>query len=52
VIPVGTENRYGHPHPATLAALAAAVPRIYRTDRDGDVTLRLGPSGAAIGSER
>jgi competence protein ComEC len=33
------ENSYGHPHPATLAALEAAVPRVYRTDRDGTVTL-------------
>jgi competence protein ComEC len=52
VIPVGAANRYGHPHPATLAALRAAVPRVYRTDRDGAVTLTLGPDGPAIRSER
>jgi competence protein ComEC len=52
VIPVGARNRYGHPHPATLRALAAAVPRVYRTDRDGDVTLTLGRSGPAIRSGR
>jgi competence protein ComEC len=52
VIPVGAHNRYGHPHPATLAALRSAVPWVYRTDRDGDVTLTLGPAGPAIRSER
>jgi competence protein ComEC len=52
VILVGAENRYGHPHPATLAALRAAVPRVYRTDRDGAVTLTLGRAGPAIRSER
>ena len=52
VIPVGAHNRYGHPHPTTLAALRSAVPRVYRTDRDGDVTLTLGPTGPAIRSER
>jgi competence protein ComEC len=39
VIPVGP-NRYGHPHPATLAALRRAVPIVRRTDRDGTVRLR------------
>jgi len=35
LISVGLDNRYGHPTPETLAALAA-VPT-YRTDRDGTV---------------
>jgi competence protein ComEC len=38
-IEVGAHNSYGHPTPATLAALHADVPRVYRTDRDGTVTL-------------
>src|SRR5215207_1918953 len=38
-IEVGADNSYGHPTPETLAALHAAVPRVYRTDRDGTVTL-------------
>jgi competence protein ComEC len=38
-IEVGTGNSYGHPTPETLAALRAAVPHVYRTDRDGTVTL-------------
>ncbi|HEX8053616.1 MAG TPA: hypothetical protein VF517_11550, partial [Thermoleophilaceae bacterium] len=38
-IEVGADNSYGHPTPSTLAALAHAVPRVYRTDRDGTVRL-------------
>jgi competence protein ComEC len=38
-IEVGAENSYGHPTPETLAALRAAVPHVYRTDRDGTVTV-------------
>jgi competence protein ComEC len=52
VVPVGAGNRYGHPHPATMAALRSSVPRVYRTDRDGDVTLTLGPAGPAVHAGR
>jgi competence protein ComEC len=38
-IEVGAHNLYGHPRRSTLAALAKAVPHVYRTDRDGTVTL-------------
>ena len=37
VIPVGT-NSYGHPTPQALGALRA-VPRVYRTDRNGTVRI-------------
>ena len=40
-IEVGSENTYGHPTPATLAALKAVVPTVARTDRDGTVRLRV-----------
>jgi competence protein ComEC len=40
-IEVGAGNTYGHPAPSTLAALRAAVPQVYRTDRDGTVVLRV-----------
>lgn len=40
VISVGADNSFGHPHPGTLAALESAGAVIYRTDRDGAVTLR------------
>jgi competence protein ComEC len=38
IVSVGRRNRFGHPHPATLAALAARGARVWRTDRDGAVT--------------
>jgi competence protein ComEC len=40
-IEVGAGNTYGHPAPSTVAALRAAVPHVYRTDRDGTVVLRV-----------
>jgi competence protein ComEC len=40
VLSLGTDNPYGHPHTGTLDALQAAVPAIYRTDRDGMVLIR------------
>src|SRR4029079_9039756 len=52
VIMAGVHNSYGHPSPDTVAALRAAVPRVYRTDRDGDVTLTLTMGAPAIRSER
>jgi competence protein ComEC len=36
VISCGVRNRFGHPHPRTLATLAAMT-RIERTDRDGSI---------------
>jgi competence protein ComEC len=39
-IEVGRGNTYGHPTASTLAALRV-VPRVYRTDRDGTVRLRV-----------
>jgi competence protein ComEC len=44
-IEVGAHNTYGHPAPVTLKQLAAAVPHVYRTDRDGTVTLSVDGSG-------
>ena len=41
VISCGARNLYGHPTPATVAALTAAVPIVRRTDRDGTVRLRV-----------
>jgi competence protein ComEC len=43
-IEVGRHNTYGHPAASTLAALRAAVPHVYRTDRDGTVVLRVSGS--------
>lgn len=39
VISVGTENSYGHPSRLTLNKLKKLGTRIYRTDKNGDVTI-------------
>ncbi len=39
VISCGVGNRYGHPSPETVAALAARGITVYRTDRDGAVVV-------------
>jgi competence protein ComEC len=50
-IEVGADNSYGHPTPETLAALRAAVPHVYRTDRDGTVTLTVRDGGMEVTTE-
>ena len=50
VISVGEGNPYGHPSPATLAALAAGRVAVLRTDRDGAVTIAV--RGAEVSVER
>jgi competence protein ComEC len=39
IVSVGCRNRFGHPHPSALAALATEGARVWRTDRDGAVTV-------------
>ena len=39
VISCGVRNRFGHPAPSTLATLATSRARVFRTDRDGAVTI-------------
>ncbi|HEY6760223.1 MAG TPA: ComEC/Rec2 family competence protein, partial [Baekduia sp.] len=41
LIEVGAHNTYGHPAPATLQALGAAVPTVARTDQRGTVRVDL-----------
>lgn len=48
VVSVG-ENDFGHPAPATMAALRAAGSRVLRTDRLGEVVIRFGPDGPRVG---
>jgi len=50
-IPVG-QNTYGHPAPATLAALRAARVSIHRTDREGTVRLTVEDRALSVTSER
>ncbi len=38
-ISVGETNPFGHPHPAVLEQLQAAGVRVFRTDRDGAITI-------------
>lgn len=42
VISASRGNWFGHPHPMTLATLSEAGVRVLRTDRDGNVCLRVG----------
>jgi competence protein ComEC len=39
IVSVGCRNRFGHPNQGTLGALAAVGARMWRTDRDGAVTV-------------
>jgi competence protein ComEC len=39
IVSVGHRNRFGHPHGTTLANLTAAGARVWRTDRDGAITV-------------
>jgi competence protein ComEC len=50
-IEVGRRNVYGHPAPSTIAALRRARVPIYRTDRDGTVTLTV-DRGLRVAVER
>ncbi len=47
-IEVGRGNTYGHPTQPTLQELGAAVPHVYRTDRDGTVRLHVTAAGVTV----
>jgi competence protein ComEC len=47
VFAVGYRNRFGHPKEAVLARYEAIGARIWRTDRDGAITVRFEPGGIA-----
>ncbi|MEV6370485.1 ComEC/Rec2 family competence protein [Micromonospora musae] len=48
LVPVGTGNTYGHPHPELLAHLARGGARVLRTDTDGDAAAVSGDRGLAV----
>jgi competence protein ComEC len=48
VIEVGAHNLFGHPEQHTLATLQSAVPRVFRTDRDGDIRITAGLHGPIV----
>jgi competence protein ComEC len=52
VFTVGYRNRFGHPKEAVLARYAAAGANVWRTDRDGAVTVRLTAGGTAVARYR
>lgn len=39
IVSVGRHNLFGHPAPATIAALERYGAAIYRTDRDGAISI-------------
>ncbi len=52
VISVGVRNRFGHPSPVTLGALDAARAEVWRTDREGAVTVRTDGTSLEVSSAR
>ena len=44
----GAGNRYGHPAPETLDRLAARGAKVFRTDRDGSVTVSFDRAGVTV----
>lgn len=48
VASAGTGNPYGHPARSTLDRLSAAGARVYRTDRDGTVSIAFDATGMSV----
>jgi competence protein ComEC len=52
VVSVGARNRFGHPSAPTLAALDGVGARVWRTDRDGAVTVTTDGASLEVRSAR
>lgn len=52
VISVGRRNRYGHPHPTVLTALRQCGAQVYRTDRNGNVSVRTDGTRLTLATQR
>ncbi len=52
VISVGRNNSFGHPAPVTLERLRSAGVQIYRTDKNGQVTVEITPQSCTITGSR
>jgi len=52
IVPAGYRNRFGHPNGEVVGRYAGAGVRLLRTDLDGAVHVRLGPSGIEVAAER
>jgi competence protein ComEC len=46
IFPVGYRNRFGHPHREVMRRYVDAGTRVYRTDRDGAVTISIRSEGS------
>ena len=51
VISCGTGNKYGHPHEETLSILRDAKVDVYRTDRQGTITIGSDGQNFTVGTE-
>ncbi len=51
VVSVGGDNRYGHPAPDVVAAVAASGARLHRTDRDGTVRIEVARAGGRVAAD-
>jgi competence protein ComEC len=51
LVSVGAGNRYGHPNPLALRALAAAGASVLRTDRLGSIVVRTDGRAIEVGAE-
>lgn len=52
VISLGENNDYHHPHPSTLKKYEEAKIKVYRTDKDGTVTITSNGQGYSIAKEK
>lgn len=52
IVPVGYRNRFGHPKPDVMERIEARTNMIWRTDRDGALTVYLSPAGTRVESWR
>ena len=52
VISMGADNEYGLPHDKTLKALSRHHMTVYRTDRNGDITVLSTGSGVSVTTEK
>ncbi|HTH93690.1 MAG TPA: DNA internalization-related competence protein ComEC/Rec2 [Rhodocyclaceae bacterium] len=50
IVPVGHRNRYRHPHPDVMARYVST--KIYRTDRNGALTVRYSDDGIDVADAR